>query len=85
MKSYATEDIQSLHFPEKVTTQQGVPRGLLGPLAGRGVSPHFLLNPPPKAAQAKRNLSSYDRLIDVNLTKMGIKRSARSIIVGNEY
>src|SRR6266480_7260996 len=42
-----------------VTIQQGVPRGLQGPLAGCGVSPPFSLTLPPEAVQEKRNLHSY--------------------------
>src|SRR6266566_2341769 len=42
-----------------VTIQQGVPRGLQGPLAGCGVSPPFSLTPPPEAAQEKGDLNSY--------------------------
>jgi len=39
--------------------QQGVPRGLAGPLAGYGVPPPFSLSPPPEAAQEKGDLNSY--------------------------
>ena len=42
-----------------VTIQQGVPRGLAGPLAGCGVSPPFSLTPPPQAVQEKGDLKSY--------------------------
>ncbi len=42
-----------------VTLEQGVARGLQGPLAGCGVSPLLSLIPPPKAAQNKRDLKSY--------------------------
>ena len=42
-----------------VTIQQGVPRGLQGPLAGCGVSPPFSLTPPPEAVQEKGDLHSY--------------------------
>src|SRR6266446_6529534 len=42
-----------------VTIQQGVPRGLQGPLAGCGVPPPFSLTPPPEAAQEKGDLNSY--------------------------
>ena len=37
----------------QVTIQQGVPRGLAGPLAGCGGTPPFSLTPPPEAAQEK--------------------------------
>jgi len=49
------ESIQGL----SVTIQQGVPRGLAGPLAGRGVSPPFTSTPPPEAAQEKGDLNSH--------------------------
>ncbi len=42
-----------------VTIQQGVPRGLQGPLAGYGVSPSSSPTLPPEAVQEKRNLKSY--------------------------
>gem|GEM_PF-6979893 len=42
-----------------VPIQQGVPRGLAGPLAGCGVPPPFSLTPPPEAAQEKGDLNSY--------------------------
>jgi len=42
-----------------VTIQQGVPRGLQGPLAGCGVSPPSSLTPPPEAVQEKGDLNSY--------------------------
>jgi hypothetical protein len=41
-----------------VTIQQGVPRGLAGPLAGCGLSPPASLTLPPQAAQEQRNLNS---------------------------
>jgi len=47
------------YFKGKVTIQQGVPRGLAGPLAGCGVSPPYSLTPPPDAAQEKGDLNSY--------------------------
>ena len=49
-------------YPRKmVTIQQGVPRGLAGPLAGCGVSPPFSLTPPPEAVQEKGDLHSYEK------------------------
>ncbi len=42
-----------------VTIQQGVPRGLAGPLAGCGGPPPFSLTPPPEAAQEKGDQNSY--------------------------
>jgi len=44
----------------QVTSQQGVPRGLAGPLVGCGVPPPFSLTPPPEAAQEKGDLHSYE-------------------------
>ena len=49
-----------------VTIQQGLSRGLAGPLAGCGArkpggfqGPPFSLTPPPEAAQEKGDLNSY--------------------------
>src|SRR6266496_2008393 len=42
-----------------VTIQQGVPRGLAGPLAGCGVSPPSSPTLPPEAVPEQRNLNSY--------------------------
>jgi hypothetical protein len=38
---------------------QGIPRGLAGPLAGRGVSQLSSPTPPPEAAQEQEELNSH--------------------------
>jgi NADH:ubiquinone reductase (H+-translocating) len=54
-----------------VTIQQGIPRGLQGPLAGCGVPPPFSLIPPPEAAQEKGDLNSYgDSYVSEEVTDM---------------
>jgi hypothetical protein len=46
---------------KRVSIQQGVPRGLVGPLAGCGVPPLLFLLPPPEVAQEKKGLNIYKK------------------------
>jgi hypothetical protein len=56
-----------------VTLEQGVARGLAGPLAGCGVSPLLSLIPPPKAAQKKTDLNSYKQFLKTTRNQNYVK------------
>jgi hypothetical protein len=49
-----------------MTIEQGVPRGLQGPLAGCGVSPPSPPTLPPEAAREKKDLNNYTSFLSIN-------------------